>query len=1503
MVSKRRRERRKEREKKGEEKKRRRSRRKEKREESREEDRKERRKERTEEERKEERKEEEKNKINQLQILTSLLQTKSTKSQQREENNIKAAKKEISKDAERKEEAVKNMIGGDNTKNETVTSARNIHKMKPAKIEEEKKNVKSGEEKKTTMTEKATGEFVPAAGRVEFPWEKIGFYIDAKHPPTTHALRALAASGATSSASASAGDAVRRYISEKYYSDVYWNTALAAGTLAFAWAAGYGGGGVLALGAVLLFCWTIYRTEMRRFNTNLRDDMRRIAASESLDTRLETMDWLNSFLAKFWVIYMPALSEMVITQANNVLKDVEPPAPIRKLSLDEFTLGSKAPSVRSIRAYTKLGKDVYRMDWDFGFTPNDTDGMTREELRRKVDPKVALGISVGKGVVSASLPILVEDMSFKGRLRITLRICDAFPFIQVVSVMFLEPPDIDYALKPVGGNTFGIDVMSLVPGLSSFVKGLIDSNLRPMMYAPNHFDVDVRAAVESSVPSAVGCVGVRIRALEYARASDTTAVINPYVEYWVEGAADARHRTTDIKAATRTPVFNETGFLLAEALTQKVRMEVWTAALDGASGALKTRKLAEASFDLEALARAPRQTMRELRLEYNGHAAGRIVADWQWFAVSAAAAASSASGVLVLTVQAARGLSTERSVLGRLATYAEVRVGAHIQRSRVVKDSNVPEYRLHFEQLVRSKHDGAVCIAIKDTSSYGETTIAELRAASVAEFVKKYGSGAGAGTDAGADAHGVRFTTGAGELTLRVHFKPLQPVRMADDAVFQPPLGAYRVLVARCEQLRNLETIGTIDPYVTVRTGGREYARTRVSASTLDPQFNEVFYVPVAAKRQPLELVCMDVERMGADRAVGRFTVDVGQFFAPGYDAQAAGAAAQVVRAQLTRGGKPAGYIWYKVVYIPLLAVQSRREKLAQAQEKRREEAAAGGAGGAAGQHSLKDLEQQAAMLKDYAKHPDKYEWVDEKQPSASSSKPVKASLTLEQLASHNSGVIGINVLSGHLSQKNCYVQFLFDERTYPEFTSPRAAGTSLASCAGQAFIRDLENSIMTVRVTRSRDVESRKDVVAETSTPVHVGDALRRSYDAPIDVSLPGCSIRLMLDYIPATVDLGPSETMLDTGTLKLTFVSASGLKAADLRGKSDPFCAVDVDGRQVFRSQTVKKCLDPVFNEDCSIVVPSRTRTQLTVRVMDWNAAGDNDPLGHVALDLTRLPPGTPTALNCRLSTQGTLSLRATFRPMYVRSSGGSGGSSEGLSGVPLKLVGGALGAAGGVAGGVAEGALGVAGGVAGGALGVAGGVAGGALGVANGAATGLFKGFHRGKASKSDEKSKPKGNSELAESIHKSINPPAAPSIRRSMDTNASFASSAIPGDSIPGTATISGLSFAAPWSGSDPLCVKVSLQSPRKSKSIHRTHRAKFDNASHSFSWHESVPFKAAPGARIVFSVEVYHRLGRSTQLGSASVALADVSGISDPVPLALTVGSQEAHLTVAFNYGA
>lgn len=82
--------------------------------------------------------------------------------------------------------------------------------------------------------------------------------------------------------------------------------------------------------------------------------------------------------------------------------------------MDEFTLGSKAPRIDSIQSFTRKGRDHIEMVWSFSFTPNDTDGMTKNEMRKKISPKVALGVTVGKAFILKSFPILVEDMSCTG---------------------------------------------------------------------------------------------------------------------------------------------------------------------------------------------------------------------------------------------------------------------------------------------------------------------------------------------------------------------------------------------------------------------------------------------------------------------------------------------------------------------------------------------------------------------------------------------------------------------------------------------------------------------------------------------------------------------------------------------------------------------------------------------------------------------------------------------------------------------------------------------------------------------------------------------------------------------------------------------------------------------------------------------------------------------------------------------------------------------------------
>jgi hypothetical protein len=43
-------------------------------------------------------------------------------------------------------------------------------------------------------------------------------------------------------------------------------------------------------------------------------------------------------------------------------------------------------------------------------------------------------------------------------MRIKVRLMNNFPHIRSVGLSFLEKPTIDYVLKPVGGETFGVDI-------------------------------------------------------------------------------------------------------------------------------------------------------------------------------------------------------------------------------------------------------------------------------------------------------------------------------------------------------------------------------------------------------------------------------------------------------------------------------------------------------------------------------------------------------------------------------------------------------------------------------------------------------------------------------------------------------------------------------------------------------------------------------------------------------------------------------------------------------------------------------------------------------------------------------------------------------------------------------------------------------------------------------------------------------------------------------------
>lgn len=206
---------------------------------------------------------------------------------------------------------------------------------------------------------------------------------------------------------------------------------------------------------------------MTRTRRNARDDIQRELVKTRLASEHESADWMNHFLDRFWLIYEPVLAATVVSSVDQILSANTPPF-LDSLRLTTFTLGTKAPRVDKVRTFPSTDEDIVMMDWGISFTPNDTSEMTQRQIVQKVNPKIVLSIRVGKGVASAAVPILLEDLTFSGLMRIRLKLMSNFPHIQVVDISFVEKPVIDYVLKPIGGDTFGFDIANVSLSLSCF---------------------------------------------------------------------------------------------------------------------------------------------------------------------------------------------------------------------------------------------------------------------------------------------------------------------------------------------------------------------------------------------------------------------------------------------------------------------------------------------------------------------------------------------------------------------------------------------------------------------------------------------------------------------------------------------------------------------------------------------------------------------------------------------------------------------------------------------------------------------------------------------------------------------------------------------------------------------------------------------------------------------------------------------------------------------------
>jgi len=103
----------------------------------------------------------------------------------------------------------------------------------------------------------------------------------------------------------------------------------------------------------------------------------------------------------------------------------------------------------------------------------------------------------------------------------------------------------------------------------------------------------------------------------------------------------------------------------------------------------------------------------------------------------------------------------------------------------------------------------------------------------------------------------------------------------------------------------------------------------------------------------------------------------------------------------------------------------------------------------------------------------------------------------------------------------------------------------------------------------------------------------------------------------------------------IKVVVHCAKGLLAADFNGYSDPYVLVEAISsgadhahatREVFRTQTIKKCLNPVWGESSKLSL-NRSETKLRFTVFDWDNLSSDDYLGEAVVDLAEVFQESPS------------------------------------------------------------------------------------------------------------------------------------------------------------------------------------------------------------------------------------------------------------------------------------
>ncbi|KAH8690070.1 putative membrane bound C2 domain protein [Talaromyces proteolyticus] len=1095
-------------------------------------------------------------------------------------------------------------------------------------------------------------------------------------------------------------------LNDKFFGDWHHNAAVIVFACLTSWIIAVLGGGLGWVFLVMAACGTYYRTSVRRVRRNFRDDIHREMAKQRLETDTESLEWINSFLVKFWPIYAPVLCDTIINTVDQVLS-TSTPAFLDSLRLKTFVLGTKPPRLEHVKTYPKTEVDTVIMDWKFSFTPNDTMDMTSRQIKDKINPKVALEVRVGKGVVSHGLDVIVEDFAFSGLMRVKIKLQLEFPHMERVDICFLERPEIDYVCKPLGGEHLGFDI-NFIPGLEGFIKEQIHGNLGPMMYEPNVFPIEIAKMLAGSpVDKAIGVLAVTVSsAANLKGAARIGNTIDPYASISLNSRNElARTKTIH---DTSNPRWNETLYIIITSLTDALTIAVFDY-----NEFRKDQELGIATFALDKLESEHEHEGLNLDVSYSGRSRGILHADIRFFPVlegrklengTEEPAPELNTGIARFTVEQAKELDGSKSFVGSLNPYAVLLLnGKEVHVTKKLKRTNNPIFQNNSKELlITDRKNAKLGLVIKDDRDLSTDPVIGKYQIKLNDMLKMMEKGNEWYLLSGAKS---------GRVKMMLDWKPVALRGIAGGAGYVSPIGVVRIHFKGATELRNFETMGKSDPYARALLNGVPSGRTVTWRNNLNPTWDEIIYIPVHSTREKLTLEVMDEESMGRDRTLGEVEVALKDYVHEGENGEfEVDDEKQDMKSGLRMNGRGAakGLLNYTVAFYPTLNVVDPEEEAEEAEQEAADPEGSRKSLDSTGRKSLERNSTDAGRVSTDVKSNGRPSIDTAASKRTSNGGPTSPTSSLsatrqeipkihigaEDLQKYESGLIVFKFIDGHLAHSNVQLQVLIDDHMFPSYTSEKIKSkTATFADVGDAFVRELEFSQITLRLVDNSSEKEESHVIAKLTGPTL--STLQRCLYTPTELQLRSDSgaiskIKVSLRFIPALMKLDPKESINNSGDLRVDILDAADLPSADRNGFSDPYCKFKLDGKDVHKTKVQKKTLHPAWNEYFETPIKSRIGADFRVDVYDWDFGDKADFLGGAPINLEMLEPFQAQEVTLTLDGKsGAIRLKLMFKPSYVIRSRQGSSTFSGTFATPGKIVGAPVKTVGLVGGGVVKGA----------------------------------------------------------------------------------------------------------------------------------------------------------------------------------------------------------------------